>query len=387
MLNHTVALVSVWVAVRLVERPSPLRHLVAGAFVGLATLFARNLGLYALVSFSLLVALLWWKIDRRELPRRAAAFGAGFVVGYAPMLVMLLATPGLAAVYTDAMRWLAEYKSTNLPLPVLWPWRAGSLFEAANSLFWVLCPFFYAGAGAWILAARREDLRARHVLLAATVVGAPYLHYAFSRADIQHLGMSIHPFLLAVVALPFAVGGRWRPAATALVATVALASAVALVRVHPLYIRATAPAGWYVPLTVGRWTVSMPWYQARFIQGAARFNESIVRPDEGFLVVPHVGPGLYAILDRESPVWQLYFLHPHPEWWQRRMIEQLERNHVNWVLLEDVRTDGREELRFRNTHALMWEYIAREFDVFPVDGLPEDFSLYRRRDGTAAPPP
>ena len=151
-------------------------------------------------------------------------------------------------------------------------------------------------------------------------------------------------------------------------------------RVHPLYIRATAPAGWYVPLTVGRWTVSMPWYQARFIEGAIHFDESKVRPDEGFLVVPHLGPGLYAILDRDSPVWQLYFLHPHPEWWQRRMIEQLDRNRVNWVLLEDVRTDGREELRFRHTHALMWEYIEREFDIFPVDGLPEGFSLYRRRD-------
>ena len=138
MLNHTVALVGVWVAVRLVERPSPLRHLAAGVFVGLATLFARNLGLYAVVSFSLLVALLWWKIDRRELARRLAAFAGGFVVGYSPMLAMLLATPGLGAVYTDAMRWLAEYKSTNLPLPVLWPWRARTVFEASSGVFWVL---------------------------------------------------------------------------------------------------------------------------------------------------------------------------------------------------------------------------------------------------------
>ncbi len=384
MLNHTVALVGVWVAVRLVERPSMRRHLVAGVFVGLATFFGRNLGLYALVSFTLLVALIWWKIERRDPARRLVAFGGGGLLGYAPMLAMLIATPGLRDVYTDAMRWLAQYKNTNLPLPVLWPWRATSVFEAANAVFWLLCPLFYAGAVAWVLAARRDDLLRRPVLVAAAVTGFPYLHYAFSRADIQHLGMSIHPFLLGVLALPFAVAARWRAAASAVVGVVAIASTIALVRVHPLYIRATAPAGWYVPLTVGRWTVSMPWYQARFIQGAIRFNDSMVRSDEGLLVVPHVGPGLYAILDRESPVWELYFLHPHPEWWQRRMIDQLERNHVNWVLYEDVRTDGREELRFARTHALMWQYIEREFDVFPVDGLPEGFTLYRRRDDATA---
>src|SRR5207244_3001420 len=142
--------------------------------------------------------------------------------------------------------------------------------------------------------------------------------------------------------------------------------------------RTAAPAGWYIPTQLGRWTVWMPWYQANFIQGAIRFNASMVRPDEGFLIVPHDGPGLYSILNRDSPVWQIYFITPHPDWWQRRMIDQLERNNVNWVLLEDVRTDGHEELRFRHTHRLMWEYIAREFDVFPVDGRPPNLDALAR---------
>ena len=82
---------------------------------------------------------------------------------------------------------------------------------------------------------------------------------------------------------------------------------------------------------------------------------------------------------------QIYFINPLPGWWQRRMIDQLERHNVNWVLLEDIRTDAHEELRFRHTHPLMWEYIEREFEVFPVDGLPADLSLFRRR-GEGAPP-
>lgn len=379
MLNHTVALVGVWVAIVLIERPSRLRHLLAGAFVGVATFFARNLGLYGVLSFSVLIAVLWWKLERRDLAGRLLAFAAGGIVGYSPMLAMFIGVPGLWHVYADALRWLADAKSTNLALPVTWPWRATSLSEASQSVFWVVCPLFYAFALAWIVPSDGDALVRRPVLLGATLVGAPYLHYAFSRADLQHLAMSIHPFLVAVLALPFAAARRWRVPAIALVAGIAAASIVSLVPVNPLYVRARAPEGWYVPMTLGRWTVWTPWYQARFIQGAIRFNDSMVRPDEGFFIAPHVGPGMYSILNRDSPVWQNYFLHPHPEWWQRRMIAQLEANHVNWALLEDVRTDGREDLRFRHTHRLLWEYIEREFEVFPVDGLPEDFNLYRRR--------
>ena len=59
---------------------------------------------------------------------------------------------------------------------------------------------------------------------------------------------------------------------------------------------------------------------------------------------------------------------------------------VPWVLLEDIRTDRREELRFRNTHRLVWEHIVREFEVVPVDGLPANVQLLRRRAGSTALP-
>src|SRR5439155_20737340 len=160
----------------------------------------------------------------------------------------------------DTLRYLRAQGGTNLPLEVGWPWRASSLFDASIGVFFVLAPLFYVLAAAWLVVARKEDLLRRRVLLAATVIGVPYVHYAFSRADIQHLGMSIHPLLLGTLALPFAVGRRWRPAAVWLLIGIGAASVVSLVKVHPAYIRATAPAGWYVPTQLGRWTVWMPWY-------------------------------------------------------------------------------------------------------------------------------
>ena len=384
--SHTVALVGVWLAVLLIEHPSSFRHLLAGVFIGLAAFFGRNLGVYALVSFGLVVGMVWWRLERRDLVRRVLALGSGIVVGYSPMLVMFLLAPGLWTVNVYALRALAESGRTNLALPVPWPWRASSLWEASVGVFFVLLPLFLALSVAWVLRAKRDELLRSRVLVAATLVGFPYVHYAFSRADVQHLGMSIHPFLLGMLTLPFVVARRWRALAIGLVVGVGALSLVAAGQLNALYQRAIAPPGRLVAAKVGGWTVWMPLPMATFIDGTARFNASMVRPDEGFLIVPHIGPGMYAILNRESPLWQSYFLQPQPEWWQQPMIDELERNHVDWVLLDDVRGDGHEELRFRHTHRLIWEYIEREFDVFPVDGLPKDMVLLRRRTAPGATP-
>lgn len=61
------------------------------------------------------------------------------------------------------------------------------------------------------------------------------------------------------------------------------------------------------------------------------------------------------------------------------MIEEMDREHVVWVLLEDVGADWRDDLRFRNTHRLMWEHIVHEFDVIPTEGLPPSYVLFRRK--------
>jgi len=384
MLNHTIALAAVYVAVLLIERPSLARHLLAGAFVGFATFFARNLGLYALVSFGALIVLIWWKLDPRDLTRRGLAWGAGIVLGYAPALVMFAVVPGFWTATVSAARDIVERGTTNLARPIPWPWTEPSLWGVAVGAFFVLVPLCYALLAGWIAAASGDALRRRAVLVAATMTGIPYLQYAFSRADIEHLAMSIHPFLLALVALPFGVSRRWRAPAAALVAAVAGVSLVAVGEVSPFYQRATAPAGYYVPTRLGRWTIWMPWPEANFIRGTIQFNETMVRSDEGFLVIPHLGPGLYALLDRTSPLFQTYFLFPTPEPRQRQMIAELERNRVNWILFEDVRTDGRDELRFESTHRLMWEYIRTHFDVFPVDGLPPKTTLWRRKTASTS---
>jgi len=383
--NHAVALVAVYVALLLIERPNLPRHLLAGIFVGLAAFFGRNHGVYGLAAFAALILLIWWKLDPHQLLRRVAVWGGGIVLGYSPMLLMLAFVPGFWAVNFTIMRSMTtEIPAMNIGKPIPWPWQQSTLWEISVGMFFVLAPLCFVMVAGWIAFHGKQACMRRRVLLAATLVGIPYLHYAFFRADIEHLAMSIHPFLIAVIALVFAASGRWRWPAVGLVAGITVASLVAVGAMRPLYRVATARPGDYVPMRLGRWTIEMPKWSAAMIEGALRFQASVLRPGDGFLIVGQV-PGLYAILDRDSPVYQTVFVIALPEGWQRRVIDEMEGNHVNWILLEDDGIDGREDLRFRNTHRLMWEYMVKQFEVVP-EGLPDNFLLLRRKAADGAGP-
>ena len=60
------------------------------------------------------------------------------------------------------------------------------------------------------------------------------------------------------------------------------------------------------------------------------------------------------------------------------MIQQLNGSNTNWVVLGDIAVDNREDLRFKNTHPYLWEYINKNFILIEFDGLPENYSLYKR---------
>ena len=370
---------AVYLAVLLIERPSIGRHILCGAFVGLAAFFGRNLGLYSALSFVGLILFIWSRVDRHALPGRLAAWSAGIVLGYSPMLLMLILVRGMWDSFLDGLRLLAELGSTNIARSFPWPWQAHSLSEIALGLVFFSVPLFYVIAAAWIARADAAACHRHRILVGATFVGIPCLHYIFSRADVEHLAMNIHPALLALSAVALGAGGRVRSISRPLLAVFVMLSAIVAGGASPYGDWWLAPRSAYRSTLLGRWTVSLPRRQAALINTVTHIATSQIRPDEDLFIAPHVGPGLYALLNRESPVWQIYFTVPWPEWRQQRMIEDLERKNVRWALIGDERIDGREDLCFQNTHRLMFEYIMQKFEVVAVKGLPPEYRLFKRR--------
>ncbi|HXO20247.1 MAG TPA: hypothetical protein VOA87_10045, partial [Thermoanaerobaculia bacterium] len=87
-----------------------------------------------------------------------------------------------------------------------------------------------------------------------------------------------------------------------------------------------------------------------------------VPPEEPLLLAPNL-TGLYPLLGRRSPVYDIYPIWPAQGRGDERMLAELKAKHVRWALLTDYRVDGREDLRFSATHPQVWRYLSESFEI------------------------
>ena len=383
--EHSLTMAAVFFAVTLVERPSRERHFAAGVYVGLAAFFGRNHGLYCLLAYLALILMIHLKERKATLPGSLVLFGAGIGTGYAPMLVMIAAGPGFFRAFWESILDLFRLKTTNLPLPVPWPWsinfsgmdviQAASVFS--TGVFYVLLPIFYGVAAILILISGRVWHSRKKIIIASVIVGVAYIHHTFSRAGLSHLAQGIHPFLMGVISLPFLVQKKLSKSLSwGLLALVIALTCVTVVTVSPYYQMAAAPEGTFTELEVSGSRLQVYRSTAELVRSVERIHAGM-DSEARMLIAPH-WPGFYPVLNQPSPVWEIYFLFPEAKDRQERMIRHMEKKDVNWVILGDVPLDGRNELRFKNTHELLWRYIMNNFKPVPAEGLPWNYQLLKR---------
>lgn len=348
----------------LLERPSRSRYAIVGLVIGLVTCFGRNHGLYGCIASA--STIFWLSIHGEKdlgFVKGLWIWATGFVVGVLPLLVMAACVPGFAHAMMGSVTLLLAQGSTNISLPVPWPWTfsadsAKTLSGLAGILvggyFLALLPFA-ALAMIWCL---RQRLRRRPVsagFVGAAMLGLPYAHFAFSRADVNHLAQGIFPLLLGTSVLICRLSARWKWGLTlGLLAT----SVLATLSCHPgwQFRRATHPVkiesyGDIIKVdaaTAGQVT----WFRTLAATYASQGGS--------FAVVPFY-PGAYALLGHQSPMWELYPLFPRSVEFQEREITRLRMARPRFILVQDDPLDGRDELKFSRTHAVEFDYFFKNF--------------------------
>jgi hypothetical protein len=384
--ESTIEITAVYVGMCLLEQPSLKRHFLAGVFVGVAAFFGRNLGFYSFLAGLMLIAVIQLRIQREAVISRFCVWGFGIVVGSLPLLLMALVLPRFARTFLESLLWLFQLGTTNLPLPVPWPWSGMHQRFVADdrlayiSVEWgfVAVPLFFLFGCFLLLRYPLVDRHRQSVLMASACVGLWYMHHAFSRADLAHLAQSLMPFLLGVVALPAFLGARENSRGTLLAI-----GGLVVFTLGPAYLGSPFVRFCYrtpcVPYKVHGETLWLRPAERDLIETVRHTVAERVRPEEGIFIAPH-WPAFYRILQRPSPTWQIYFLFPETMDRQERIIADLRKNNVQWAILGDVALDRREALRFRHTHSFVWLFLMREFEPVVVKGLPAGYQLLRKRE-------
>lgn len=390
LFESSMAMAAVFIAVRLIEKPVFERYFYSGVFVGVAAFMGRNHGLYSFSAFFLLILFIWFKLKQDKLLKRYSLWLAGIMAGYIPMLLMLALIPGMFEVFwfEKVLIYLRSgFINTNIHLPVPWPWTVDYahldiLTSASNlflGLFFLLPPIFYFFAIIWSLRCKSSDVPRNSLLIASSYVGIFYMHHAFSRADLAHLEESIHPFLLGFVALLYIlILGNRKTLAVSLAVLILTGTVFAMIIPANPFIQKIRFSDQYIPYRINGDRLWFPKDQAAYIETIKQLVAQHIAPHEGLFIAPH-SPGLYPILHHRAPVRYTYLLFPATRDRQEEIIEDLIRHKVNWVILSDIALDGRDELRFRHTHTLVWQHIMKNFEQIETPDLPSNQQFLRRK--------
>jgi hypothetical protein len=362
------------------QRPSRRRFFLAGVGVGLIAIFGRNHGVYGVAGIlTLLIFLACRQPNVPMLVARLAWCGCGIVVGYLPMLILVAAVAGFAAAFWDDVLAIFQ-QGTNLPLPVPWPWLVpvtqlppwAATADVLTGVFFIAIAGFGISSILWIIRRALRQRPAPPELVACSALALPYAHFAFSRADVPHLAQGSFPFLIGV----FILLNAWPNRARWLVAlAITGASLLIMLPLHPGWncrkscvTADIAGNALTVEPEIGRALAMLRSATAEYAPGG-----------RSFVVVPF-WPGAYAALKRRSPIWEIYALFPQGEEFQRREIERIKAARPGFVLIQDLALDGRDDLRFRNTHPLIEQFVRDNFDPVTIDSeSPSVFQFYKSR--------
>lgn len=367
----------------LIEQPSARRYFITGMAVGLIAVFGRNHGMYGAVgSLGAIIYLSSSGNYRSFFP----AFGwwmAGICVGYLPVLLLLLSASGFATEFWDSIRFLFEVKATNLPLPVLWPWQvpfgriplSDALRNVTIGICFVGLPVFGVAGIGYAIWARMRKIMPPPALVAAAFMALPYAQYAYSRADVGHLALGIFPFLIGV--LVFLAS---RPVAISIpgAAGLLLASLLVMLPLHPG--RQASVAGNWIESQVGTDRLRIDPNTTKDLELLKKVVGQYAADGGTFIVTP-LWPGAYAVFNRKSPMWEIYALFPRTAEFQQKEIKRIEEAAPRFAVVNDYALDGRDALRFRNTHPLVYQYIRDHFEYQEELSAGPAFQVYKSRRG------
>ncbi len=385
LFEQSIGLIGIYVAVRLIERPTIRQYFISGICIGLMAFFGRNHGLYQVGAFGM-ISLFLARGEWALLPRRVLACAGGIVIGYLPQLLMLVFVKGYLAGYIFLLQTDLAGRS-GLPSPVPWPWRLPAEMPGflwcgmlAEGLFYMALPAFVLIAlfRTWQLG--REGM-ARHPLVpAAACVTLFYQQHSFARPEWVHLAHSVPGLVVGVIALCHAgwvKAPRWLPLAGALTLLGFTIPARAIY--SGLVSEMVAPAGTFVEAEVGGQTMHIPTSSATVLKLAHRVADQLAKPDEPVVFLPH-SPGLFPATHRLSPLHQIYFIVPMPAAEEEATIARFKESHVKWVILRDYALDGRDDLRFYRTNPLVFAYLRENFSPVNLPETPPSTFVLRHKD-------
>lgn len=351
----------------LIRKPSQTRYFLTGFCVGVIAVFGRNHGVYGLVgSLGVMAWLTFKRVDGLGFVKGVSWWFVGVLVGFTPIILMVLFVPGFAKAFLDSILFLAEAKATNLPLPIPWPWRVDFAFMSHRAViqqmligvFFIGLIVFAIGSIGYVLWCKWQQKPVNPVVVAPAFLALPYAHYAYSRADVGHLALGIFPLLIGVMVLLANLSAKYKWPWLLLLSA---SSFWVMLPMHPAW---QCDQQSCRGVEVGHSTLQVTPMIAEEIHLFHHLADSYASHGQSFLIETHLA-GVYALLDRKSPTLDISALSPRPASFEKLEIDRLQRAQPQFAVVNNEPFDGNADKCFQKMHPLIYQYIQDHFERLP----------------------
>jgi hypothetical protein len=353
-----------------VSNPTNHRTFWAGVVVGVITMIGRNHGVYAICAGSLLLGYVWsFPIGWMQRFRLALIWGCGIVVGFAPMILAMVAIPSFGQGYIEIVWFFLQLGKTNLPLPVPWPWSQTTVDAVLVGLWFLVPVVTYVVTLGVVFWRRWHNYPISVGVPVVTVVGLVYLQVVYSRADMPHLAQGIPPFIVLVLLLTTYVPQRFQIAIM-----LVLCSWSASVNWNTAWQSTWISSKDRQEVTVTN-QLTVPNTVAKQLALIMAIHQKYAPNNESFVVTPY-WPGAYALWEQTSPLYNTYILYSFDETTQNREIRRLQQSHPQFILIDDSTIDNQKQQRFMVNYAFVDTYIRTQYRQIYDPIVPKNMRLY-----------
>jgi hypothetical protein len=339
------------------------RALYLGVIIGFVAVWGRNHGIYGFFS-SILILMYYGLLSKSGIKEQFKNFSIGIILGYLPMLAMVLFVDGYFNAFIDSILSLFSQGKTNITLPVPWLWSinytVATLKDILISVLFTAMPLYSVFGVIYLIKNIIQKKDIYSLLVCSIILNIAYMHFAFSRADLAHLSQSIFPMLLGLLYILAKM--RKLILFYVLSGTVLFFSSEIMLSRHPIY---NYLFGSYKKTIIGDelfYVSKKTEYDVNFIKKSI---ENISDIDNKLLIVPY-WPGAYALLGIKSPVWESYALFDRNDDFQYRELERIKQAKPSLVIINNSSLDNNDSLKYQNTHNIVYSYIVSNYDLVEI---------------------
>ena len=362
--DYVAALSLILAIYNLFKRPSVISWIFLGVTVGIAATVNRNHGVYGVVAsilaFSVFLAMPRMK---RQTFRTPFVFAFGVAIGYLPTLLSFVFVSGFFQSFLEGIREQLRLGQTNIPLPVPWPWIVDlrvfgwltsfpPFLRGLAFLGLILFPIF----GLMVILKNRRAFDTKYAAFTASLcVAIPYSHYAFSRADMTHLSLSLLPVFIGLLTIPLCS----RSETKGLVAILLITITVVISQSPAVEYYAETGLGWEKIKVRGE-SILVRKSDAESFGRITNAIEKNIRSGSTFVAMPDM-PGVHAIFESRIPVYDIYTLSVADKMHEEAEINKLNQSRPGLILISNKALDSSELLRFSNLRPQMYKWLNENY--------------------------